>query len=192
MGLIYKLSIKDYQGSLDTTSSEYIIKKYMGRVQFKQLNYYFWCTEPQLDNNPTLQSIFNRVKKLVKHIQLIYRKLYCPGAHLTVNETIERFIGRAPKTINIPTKLTPKGFKIWVLANESYILNWLQHARGDKGGLVNLDKTFTKEGLLKTQAVVLNLLTQRNVELDKLLYLPGKHVVWLNNLFTSIKLLVRL
>ena len=70
---------------------------------------------------------------------------------------------------------------------------WLWHARGNKAGPVNLDKTFTKEeGFLKTQAVVLNLLTQCNVELNKPLYPPGKHVVWLNNLFISIKLLTQL
>ena len=99
-------------------------------------------------------------------------------------------MGRAPKIINIPSKLTPEGFKIQVLANEGYILNWLWHMRGDKVGLVNLDKTFTKEGFLKTQAVVLNLLTQRNIELDKPLYPLGKYIIWLNNLFISIKLFI--
>ena len=68
MGLIQELSIKDYWGSLDTTGSEYIIKKYISQVQFKLLNYYFWCTEPWSDNNPILQSTFNRVNKLAKYI----------------------------------------------------------------------------------------------------------------------------
>ena len=66
------------------------------------------------------------------------------------------------------------------------------HARGDKAGLVNLNKTFIKEGFLKTQVVVLDLLTQRDVELNKPLYPPGKHIIWFNNLFTSVKLLGRL
>ena len=59
-------------------------------------------------------------------------------------------MGRAPEIVNIPTKPIPKGFKIWVLANKGYILNWLWHVKGDKVGPVNLDKTFTKEGFLKT------------------------------------------
>ena len=87
-------------------------------------------------------------------------------------------MGCAPKIINISSKLTPEGSKIWVLANEGYILNWLQHARGNKAGLVNLDKIFTEEeGFLKTQAEVLNFFIQRNTELDKLLYPPRKYVV---------------
>jgi hypothetical protein len=119
--------------------------------------------------------------------------LYNPGAHLAVDETIERFMGRAPEIVNIPSKPTPEGFKIWVLANGGYILDWLWHARGDKAGPVDLDETFTEEeGFSKTQAVVLDLLTQRDAESNEPLYPPGKHVVWLDNLFTSVKLLTRL
>ena len=69
-------------------------------------------------------------------------------------------MGRAPKIINIPSKLTTKGFKIQFLVNKGYILNQLWYVRGNKAGPVNLDETFTKEeGFLKTQAVVLNLLS---------------------------------
>ena len=102
-------------------------------------------------------------------------------------------MGRARKIVNIPLKLTPEGFKIQVLGNEGYILDWLQHAKGDKKGPINLDILFTKkEGFSKTQAVVLNLLTQRNKETNAQLYLPGKHIIQLNNLFISVKLLIRL
>ena len=99
-------------------------------------------------------------------------------------------MGYAIEIVTILSKLTPEGFKIQVLANKSYILNWLQHARGN-GGLVNLDESFTKdEGFLKTQVVVLNLITQRDPDTNKPLYPPEKHIIQLNNLFISIKLLI--
>jgi hypothetical protein len=66
------------------------------------------------------------------------------------------------------------------------------HARGNKKGPVDLDESFIDEGFSKTQAVVLDLLLQKDTETDERLYLPGKHVVWLDNLFTSVKLLTRL
>ena len=97
-------------------------------------------------------------------------------------------MGYTPEIINIFTKSRPKGFKIWVLVNKGYIFNWLQYIRGDKVGLVNLNKIFTKKGFLKIQAVILNLLTQHNIELNKPFYPLGKYIVWLNNLFISIKL----
>jgi len=44
-------------------------------------------------------------------------KYYKPRIYFTVDEIIKRFTGRAPKIINIPTKPTPEGFKIWLLGN---------------------------------------------------------------------------
>jgi len=32
-------------------------------------------------------------------------------------------MGRAPEIVNIPSKPIPEGFKIWVLANEGYVLD---------------------------------------------------------------------
>jgi len=66
------------------------------------------------------------------------------------------------------------------------------HAKGDNKGLVDLDTVFIKEGFTKTQAVVLNLFMQRDSQINAVLYPPSKHVVWLNNLFCSIKLFKRL
>jgi Transposase IS4 len=68
-------------------------------------------------------SIFNRIDKLSKHIRVRYWQYWRPGLYLAVDETIERFMGRALEIINIPSKPTLEGFKIWVLANKGYILN---------------------------------------------------------------------
>ena len=66
------------------------------------------------------------------------------------------------------------------------------HAKGNGKGLVNLDESFiNKEGFFKTQAAVLNLLLQKD-ETEERLYPPNKHIIWLNNLFISIKLLTKL
>ena len=100
-----------------------------------------------------------------------------------------RYIGRAAETVTIPTKPTPEGFKIWVLANQGYILDWLFHAKGDGDdkGPVDLDGFWLEEGFSKTQSVVLDLVHQ----------LPkagraGSYVIWFDNLFTSAKLLAYL
>ena len=70
------------------------------------------------------------------------------------------------------------------MANAGYVLDWLFHAKGDKLGPVDLDEVWTKnEGFSKTQAVVLDLLTQQGIDDN------NKHVVWLDNLFTSARLL---
>ena len=52
--------------------------------------------------------------------------------------------------------------------------------------------SFIKDGFTKTEAVVLNLLLQEDAETKERLYPPHQHIVWLDNLFTTIKLLLRL
>ena len=77
--------------------------------------------------------------------------------------------------------------------NEGYILDFMWYAKGDREGLVDLDILFVNnEGFLKTQAVVLDLLLQKDTNIEERLYLPKKHVVWLDNLFINVKLLTKL
>ena len=61
---------------------------------------------------------------------MAFKKYWKPGTHLVVDETIQRFMGRAKEIVNIPSKPIPEGFKIWVLANKGYVLDWLYHAKG--------------------------------------------------------------
>ena len=96
-------------------------------------------------------------------------------------------MGRSKEIVNIPSKPTPKGFKIWVLANAGYILDWLYHAKGDQLRPVDLDDFWTDElKFSKTQAVVLDLVTQEGISNN------FQHVIWLDNLFTSARLLRQL
>src|ERR1700722_5790987 len=67
------------------------------------------------------------------------------------------------------------------------------HAKGSKGGPYDLDPHWHQDkGFSKTQAVVLDFLTQRDNVTGERLYPPNKHIVWLDNLFTSVRLLQQL
>ena len=88
---------------------------------------------------------------------------------------------------NIPSKSTPEGFKIWVLANTGVVLDWMYHAKGDQLGPVDLDDFWTVDlGFSKTQAVALDLVSQQGVSSD------FQHMIWLDNLSISWRLLCQL
>ena len=192
MGITIESCIEDYWKDLNTHGCEHIVKKYISINRFQQLDRHFRASPPWPKDSTAPKSTFDRVNELAEHIRLTCRKLYTPGTHLAVDETIQRFMGRAPEIVNIPSKPTPEGFKIWILANKSYVLDFMWHAKGDKKGPVDLDESFINEGFSKTQAVVLDLLLQKDAKTEERLYPPGKHVVWLDNLFTSVKLLTKL
>ena len=112
---------------------------------------------------------------------LKFKEYWLIGTHLSVDETIERFIGQSAEIVNIPSKPTPEGFKIRVLANQGYILDWLHHVKGE--GPWDLDSFFTKDlGFLNTQAVVLDLINQEGIPNG------NRCIVWLDNLFPSVRL----
>jgi len=99
--------------------------RYILKNRFEQIDRYIRCITPWPENDDVSHTTFNRVDKLSEHLQILSHQYYSPGAYLTVNKTIKRFIGRAPEIVNIPSKPTPEGFKIWVLANQGYVLKWL-------------------------------------------------------------------
>ena len=193
MGLHTENTITDYWHKDFSYGTMHNIRNYIGANRWQQIDRYFYCTKPRCEEDEGFQNTFERIEELSEELRLASMKLYTPGIHLTVDETIERFTGRASEIVNIPTKPTPEGFKIWLLGNQGYVLDWMFHAKGDNKGLVDLDKYWVEEeGFSKTQAVVLDFLTQEDHTTGRRLYQPNKHTVWLDNLFISVKLLRRL
>ena len=102
---------------------------------------------------------------------------------------MSRFQGRSYETTTIPGKPIPTGYKIWTIAEKGYFLQWVWHAKGDKNGPVGvltpreLGGTKAGKGGNKTQATVAHLLG---------LLPPARYHVFLDNLFTSKKLLTYL
>lgn len=127
------------------------------------------------------------MKSLNKHLHILFKKYWTTRTYFTVDKTIQRFIGRFKETVNIPIKLEPEKFKIWVLANSGYVLDWMYHVKRDNNRLVDLDEFWIKNwDFSKTQAVVFNLLAQHDI------FNNYQYMVWLDNLFTSAQLLIEL
>ncbi|RDI86609.1 hypothetical protein Vi05172_g3607 [Venturia inaequalis] len=103
------------------------------------------------------RSPFEKVEILSNHLITAFQKYYVPGSHCSIDETIQGFSGRAFEIVNIPTKPTPEGFKIWVIAEAGYVISWLFHAKGKGKGPVGLNDYWKKEGWNDTQSVVLTL-----------------------------------
>jgi hypothetical protein len=120
MGITKESSIIDYWGSIEA-GAEHICKKYLRKNRFQQLDRYIRITNPDIE--PYL--IFDRIQDGAEYIRLRCRELFILDIYLAVDELIQRFLGRSSEIINILSKPTPEGYKIWILASHSYILDWL-------------------------------------------------------------------
>ena len=79
---------------------------------------------------------------------------------------------------------------MWVLADHGYVLLFMFHSKGDGklDGPYRLDPQWQAKGLSATEAVVCHLAISINPYLLK----PNMHIIWLDNLFTRIRLLEEL
>jgi hypothetical protein len=112
----------------------YPVRKAMSQNRWKQIHRYFHIWDPawvgQFINNKVRPC--EKVDPLFKLLLSSFQRYWKPGTNLAVDECIEGFTGRTNDIVNIPTKPTLIGFKIWVLADQGYVLDLLWHVKGDK------------------------------------------------------------
>lgn len=192
MGLHPEHSLKAYWNTDHSKGPVHIgLTAKISRNRWQHIETYFHVSipiHPPMIIDANKQSPFEKLEPLSEHLRVSFKKHWNTGTHLAVDETIQRLIGRSKETVNIPSKPEPEGFKIWVLANQGYVLDWIYHAKGDEGPIDLDNYWWGKEhlGFSKTQAVVLDLVTHNGISREM------KHTVWLDNLFTSARLLRQL
>ena len=106
-----------------------------------------------------------------------------PKVNIIINKLIIRFKGRADKTLTIPNKLIKIGFKLWMVADLGYMLHWFYHTK-IKGAW----SCFKIVGLNLIASIVIYLLEV----LPKGPKREPYYHIWLDNLFTNQKLLLKL
>ena len=72
------------------------------------------------------------------YIQARNLELFQPGRDVAVDEAMARFEGRSHETTTIPGKPIPTSYKVWVIAQGGFFLQWIWHAKGKSGGPVRV------------------------------------------------------
>lgn len=116
----------------------------MSKTRWEQIYRYFHVCDVEVElqkkadgsTGSTLNrlSAWEKVDGIANHLRTNFKKHWTPGTHVAVDECIARFTGRCADIVNIPTKPTPIGHKIWVLSDSGYVLDFLWHVRGDNSG----------------------------------------------------------
>ncbi|KNB06171.1 hypothetical protein FOXG_19591 [Fusarium oxysporum f. sp. lycopersici 4287] len=166
------------------------IIKFMPLRRFQLITRYFRTfdhTNLDLSDERDLPKTFQAAEEWSEHIQRVSIELYLPGTNLTVDECMVPFTGRSKETTLVKGKPTPVGFKIWVIAQQGYFLQWLWHVKASPVTAVTVKleaptpygkkgKIRTEIPLSNTQSVVVNLLKR---------LITQTHHVFTDNLFSS-------
>lgn len=174
--------LQDYWSTAPNKPSYNCVRKTMSLVRWQQIHRYFhvWdLSEPSSAPGIRVRPM-DKMRQISDWSRDKFKAYWSPGTHVTVDEAIAGFTGRTPETVNIPSKPVPIGYKLWVLADAGYVLDFLFHVKGDKKdqGPQQLRTQWKELGFNPTQSVVCELVTR----------LPSNgrgHAIWLDNLFTN-------
>jgi hypothetical protein len=83
---------------------------------------------------------YNRVNEWANHIMKAAIAAVEVGSDIGVDEGMIKFEGRSKQKVTIPSKPTPTGIKVWIIAIQGYILYWIWHTPGSKYGPVGVER----------------------------------------------------
>jgi hypothetical protein len=93
------------------------------------------------------QGPFRPCDEWSNHLQAVSLQLWVPGTDLSVDECMVSFEGRAYEKTTVPSKPTPIGFKVWVVAQLGYFLQWIWHTpRSLPAGIKKLRQSSQQQG----------------------------------------------
>ncbi|EWZ27983.1 hypothetical protein FOZG_18311 [Fusarium oxysporum Fo47] len=195
LGIHREISLEDHwkAPSLGDQRPLHPFTKFMPLRKFELITRYFRTfdhTNLDVSDERDLPKTFPAAEEWSKHIQRVSIELYLPGTNLTVDECMVPFTGRSKETTLVKGKPTPVGFKIWVIAQQGYFLQWLWHVKASPVVpatiKLKIPKPYGKKGKLQTEIPLSN--TQSVVvHLLKRLSTPTHHV-FTDNLFSSPRL----
>ncbi len=73
------------------------------------------------DVSSPLASHFRKLKSLTIYIRQTYKRVYTPGIHLSINEIMIAYREQSKHTIKLLNKPISEEYKVWDLAEHSYI-----------------------------------------------------------------------
>ena len=119
MGVDQLPSMRMYWAA-DTAHST--VSSLMTRDRFELLNRNFTVTEHEPDAAP--RNPFSSVRNFVTALNQSFPHHWRPSTQLAIDESIVSFRGRSDIKQFVPGKPHPHGYKLWVLANENYVLHF--------------------------------------------------------------------
>jgi hypothetical protein len=94
----------------------------LSRDRFESLTRHLTVSPPMADAAP--RNPFSFVRSFIAALNHSFPQHWNPGRHIALDESMVSFRGRSDIKQFVPGKPHPHGYKIWVLANENYMLQF--------------------------------------------------------------------
>lgn len=100
-----------------------------GKTRFEQIHRYITLRDAERSPRQPGECFAWRVEPIASQIRKNTQKVWIPGSHLAIDESMVRFKGRSFDKVKLPNKPIKEGYKIWAHGCKGYIDDWLWHSR---------------------------------------------------------------
>jgi hypothetical protein len=97
----------------------------MSRNRFDQLHRYLHIRDKHTEPQTAQEGFYWKVEPVAIIIRTNCQHNWLPATHVSIDEAMLPFSGRSEDTVNMKHKPIKEGFKVWVLADQGYVYNWL-------------------------------------------------------------------
>jgi Transposase IS4 len=166
----------------------YPIRSYISQKSFQQIARYLKINHP--NENLKEEDWFKKIEPLSRHFRTVAKQLWTPSSTISVNEVLVQSKGRSKHTLQIDSKAAGEGYKLYLVADEDYCLDFLYSSKAT--GVAELRTFQPTSALYKTvknklfsdsKAVILTLVDRLR---DVYPSLPFSVII--DNFFTTYKL----
>lgn len=162
MGMYQFPSIKDYW---NVSLGLPLVQKHFSRTRFEVLNSHFRISHSS-SWDPDSRNPSSYCSSFITHLNNTFPKHFHPTQHLAFDESIAAYKGHSTIKQYLPMKPHKFGYKVWVLASDSYLLRFQLYEGADA------DNTQHN----KTHNLILDFMKD---------YHNRSHILYIDNFFTS-------
>src|SRR5450755_65691 len=156
-----------------------MIQGTMGCTRFYQLYRYFKASnlldEASLEMHA--KDWWKKIDPLITNFRNRAMEAFTPERDIAINELLIEAKGRSQHTLQIPSKAAGKGYKVYALYSLGYLYNFVFINRTQKIAEIPI-----KKGVRYTSTIIQYLMR-------RLLNGNTRHVIYLDNFFTTVSLL---
>ena len=141
MGLHIERKHEEYWSKTHSLQSSMSLKR------FEQIHRYFTLRDRSIHPPQATDSFFWPVEPISSIIRQNCKTNWCPSTHLAIDEAMIPYQGRSLHKVKLKNKPVSEGYKVWVLADNGYVWDWLWHSHQEG------PKSIPKRGLIVKQTV---------------------------------------
>jgi Transposase IS4 len=159
--------------------------------RFKQIHRYFTLRDRSINPPQENESFVWPVDRVIVIIRRNFYTNWLPSSYISIDEAMIPFRDRSLHKVKMKNKPISEGYKVWVLADNRYVWDWLWHSHKDgpetipKKGLIGVPQKISQGpktvDLKPTFTLVIRLATRLRKEHPTRIF-----CLFLDNLFLNI------